>query len=429
MNGSSVGARHSVLTIRLSMNSMLTFLFIFYFCREAVVSIGAQIMRSDIANFFYVVAFLFLFVICCLYTRFRNLNATIVCYLLVTVAIGITLLLHPEYSSWFFYSETNKYYSISSRFLSPKGALWALAVVSLLSDPKKIIKCLKFTAFVLFAYYTLKFAQATIQGYWGVLDANLEPSQSTYNLDFGYNIIFPMAYFAGIALLEKRKLFWIPYVAGLFQVIVSGSRGAFIFAALLPAVFLPFAWKNLTEKQIQILKFVTVVILPLLILLFLNFQVFISGFAQFLMDRGFSSRTLLSIVNGTISEANGRDDIYAMSLELIKTGGPFGRGVYGDRTTIGQYFSWGYSHNIFLEMLVSFGYIGGGILILLLVICVIKCFTKWCTTNEDRICFVSFFVPSLKLLFSSSFWYLPQFWGLLAVFFILRRKYLRNSDA
>ena len=137
---------------------------------------------------------------------------------------------------------------------------------------------------------------------------------------------------------------------------------------------------------------------------------------------GLSSRTLKALATGSFSDGNGREEIYEMAIELIKTGGPFGRGAYGDRYYIGRFYRGGYSHNLFLELLVTFGYVGGPIVILALFIGVLKAYKACFGDHVRQMLFVAYGVTTCKLMFSYSFWYAQTFWVMIAFMIRWTRK-------
>lgn len=146
----------------------------------------------------------------------------------------------------------------------------------------------------------------------------------------------------------------------------------------------------------------------------MNYQIILMGLSAILSKYGIASRTLSSLLSESFSDGNGRDMIFSMAMDLIKTGGLFGHGVYGDRYVIGNYFRWGYSHNIFLELFVSFGYLGGSIACAVLLLGIVKLYRS-CDTLQKQVVFTTFLVTSCKLMLSNSFWYTAAFWALLAL--------------
>ena len=71
-----------------------------------------------------------------------------------------------------------------------------------------------------------------------------------------------------------------------------------------------------------------------------------------------SSRTIDSLAEGEFWHDNGRFDIWRLSLLAIKENPVFGQGFFGDRLYVGEELLWGYSHNVFLEVLSHFGIFG-----------------------------------------------------------------------
>jgi len=113
-----------------------------------------------------------------------------------------------------------------------------------------------------------------------------------------------------------------------------------------------------------------------------------------------------------------------MAIDMIKNGF-WGYGAYGDRYVIGRVYWVGYCHNIFLELLINYGWIIGGILCISIVVTSLKMLIT-CKNESWWICFVIFFVPSMKLLLSGSYWYLEAFWACIAVY-LMYRKHIRSE--
>lgn len=202
----------------------------------------------------------------------------------------------------------------------------------------------------------------------------------------------------------------------------NGSRGAVVWTVIMFLMILPFKWKKIGSKKkvwfVLILAVLSIAVVPIC----MNYHIILSRLSAIFTRYGISSRTLLSLMEGSFSDGNGREQIYALAIDLIKTGGLFGHGVYGDRYTIGNYFRWGYSHNIFLEFFVSFGYIGGIAASLFLVTGILRLY-RHCDTWKRQIVFITFLITSCKLILSNSFWYTPGFWALLALIIKWGRRY------
>ena len=130
------------------------------------------------------------------------------------------------------------------------------------------------------------------------------------------------------------------------------------------------------------------------------------------------SRTVDAIISGNIADPNGRLKLWSYSIEAIKDSPIFGHGLYGDRPYVGNTFRWGYSHNIVLEMMASFGVFGLAFCLLILFL-VLKYLTKK-DFKEDRSLLIIIVSICCKLFISDSFLYLDMFWMLIGLFILIR---------
>ena len=103
-------------------------------------------------------------------------------------------------------------------------------------------------------------------------------------------------------------------------------------------------------------------------------------------------------------------------LNMIKNGPFYGYGVYGERNIVYNLgIRWGYSHNIFLELLVSFGWLIGSIIIIVMVIGIVHFFVK-VKNKDERLLFVIFLTLSFELLLSNTLWLHVAPWALMALY-------------
>ena len=119
------------------------------------------------------------------------------------------------------------------------------------------------------------------------------------------------------------------------------------------------------------------------------------------------------LLKGSFSASNGRDRIWNAVIDAIRSGGPFGYGMFGDRPFVAPLHIAGYSHNLILELLVSFGVFG-----VVIVAYIIKDAVKMlfvCKDDDWKEIYLILFVGSCKLLLSFSFWYIWEFWAAAAV--------------
>lgn len=384
------------------------FLFLLFFCNKVFESFIARTLGNEHINIVYCIVFFSLLMVYLIY-HLNDMIGPVFIYILITCLFLATYLIHPEYSDWFHHS----LYGIVPAFLNPRGGIWALLIVWLgvMNDEREVFKYLKIAAWILFVYLSLKFFAAQSRGYWITYDVSGEMEQGIYSLEFGYDMVFPVVFMGAYACLSKRKIYYIPFLAGFLMIIMGGSRGAIIGPTIMFPLMIPFKCKSLgKEKCIMILMF----LIPVALLIYNYFDTLMEGLFVVLDQSGVSSRTIVSLLTGTFTDGNGREKIYEMALERIREGGLFGWGVYGDRYVIGEEFSWGYSHNLFLELFVTFGYLGGIILSVYLVFKIFSLYHK-CKDLNRQVIFMTFFCVSLKLMLSNSFWYTAAFWALIAI--------------
>ena len=234
-------------------------------------------------------------------------------------------------------------------------------------------------------------------------------------------MLLPAVYFGIRGFLTGNRKFYIPSAIGTLMILMGGSRGALVCVPISFFLAIPFKWNKMGQRTKKLIILLIVLSIPVIFLVYRYFNLIISAVFSMFSRFGLSSRSIDRIISGTFSAENGRDRIRDIVWELVKTGGPFGRGIYGERNAVGQYFKWGYAHNIALEMLCAFGYVGGSVLLVLLGIQIVKTY-KRCVSTEDMLVVATFLGTSMKLLFSDSFWYCDTFWALLAIIVIWKKK-------
>lgn len=397
---------------------LVAFIFISYFCSEAFRSLVARSIGSGIFDIVYNVLFIGAVFLLALSTKRKRLLKPALCYLIVALLFILTILIHPEYESWYFEAS----YGIQVQFFRAVGGIWAFLVVYLVTDKEKLYRYLKISCWILFVFLCLKFVSAQTRGYWVSYGADYSRLERDYNLGFGYNMLFPVIFFSAEAYLHRKKKYFIPFAIGSVLILLGGSRGAIVWVAVAFLFMLPYRWKSMSKTEKARSVALIIVIAPIVWLIYTNYDLLSQGLLFLLNSRGITSRTLTALLTGEFSEANGRDQIYEMTIERIRQGGLFGNGVFGERVIVGQRFRWGYAHNLFLELYAAFGYLGGTIVSLGLIISVIKT-AIGCTEFKEQIIFVTFLGASMKLMLSDSFWFNSAFWGLLAIMIMWRKQF------
>jgi len=346
----------------------------------------------------------------------RSLVVFIVVFLLF---LG-TLVVHPEYQEWF----TRETYGVEFFLYAPeRGVLWMFLMVEACGSFDRVWRNIKTSSILLIPYYSFTAYRAQAEGGWWGFDANGDLIQRSYDLDFGYGMGL-IILVAVIALLQKdskkpwTKLLWlIVAIMGLIGLIAFGSRGAFlclvvgiVMAAVLVAAY------AIVRRQIAVV-FLAVIVAIGFYLLYRNFTQLVSALNIYLTSRGIESRTLQGLAAGQILDDNGRGVIYSLVTEAFRQKPLLGYGVFGDRPIVGPSFIWGYSHNIFLEIFISFGLLFGSAIVLSLLIGCIRYFVKASDRTQTQLLLLVMAMCA-RLLVSDTFWGNPFFWVMLALLLV-----------
>lgn len=123
------------------------------------------------------------------------------------------------------------------------------------------------------------------------------------------------------------------------------------------------------------------------------------------------SRNLELIKNGGFLFGNSRNKIYSLVIDAIKGSPIIGNGAFGDRVATAHRYIWGHSHNIFLEILVNFGFLFGIPALLYLLNTLVAMINK--RRNILTIMYFSYLGAGTSLLTSNSFWLEPFIWAMI----------------
>ncbi|SFD31753.1 O-antigen ligase family protein [Ruminococcus albus] len=338
-------------------------------------------------------------------------------FILIVVICSLFLLKYLFNSSVGIWLSDNTYgfpavFGLDGGIFSAGVTAYYIIIIQKNSDT--VINGLKISNCFIIVYLLFMAYNRTKLGYFWVTGEGGISVQKAYNMSFGYYSCF-ISTLNVILWIKERKIYNI-IVSVVFSLlsIAYGSRGAII-------IYLIFAlslfWLFMKEANVA-KKLIIISAIFLFGSFFILFYSEIILFLQrILVYFGVSeSRTLESLLAGDISDTDTRDELWAIAKELIKDRFPFGYGVFGERPHIGKYYMWGYSHNIFLEIIIAFGFIG----VVLLTFFIIKSFSI-INSDADRgwiFIFILFFSQCGILLVSNSFWYHPYFWSAIAVGFI-----------
>lgn len=220
---------------------------------------------------------------------------------------------------------------------------------------------------------------------------------------------------------------WIVASLAVFILLSLGTRGPIVclvfFVAFYLVMFKQFR-HNVLSKGLIILSAIIVYFYSIEIAMF--YSVISEQF-------GLSTRVFDSIIGGQmtdIQESNGRDFIWGVTIERLRENRIWlDFHLYADRLYNPQGHQ--YVHNLELELLCDFGIIGGGVLILLLALLIIRAFKSVWKTEAVGLLLVFFSSSIMQLQFSESFLSTSVFWLFLGMCIAMvrdRNKFFMKSQ-
>lgn len=347
------------------------------------------------------------FAYCILKKEVPSLKAVLT-VLISAVLFAGAYLAHPE-NQYFFTRDT---YGIM-RVFRPDRPIFAVLFISMYRDkPERLLQALWIGSLGIAAGGAVEFAQMLRRGFWMEYNYAGRFVSTSYSLFFGYKMMMPCLVFMYTWLKKRSALNAILMAVVLVMILIGGSRGQLICLGVYLCLLL--LRSNLREFSIQKCLLLASVMAAGLAVLIIGPENISNGINQLLNKAGVSSRALTMTLSGQLADDNSRNAIWGRTLEVIKSGGFFGYGVYGDRPFIYPIHFAAFCHNIFLELMVSFGAVLGALLSLLLVGRSLYIVLK----REENLwidIFCIMLAVSAQLLVSMSFWYITAFWAAIEI--------------
>lgn len=220
------------------------------------------------------------------------------------------------------------------------------------------------------------------------------------------------------AFKTSNKISIITSIYSFVLLLSLGNRGSVLYTIIFIAICIIYK-----IKYTSVVKKLLVYTMIGIILYFIMY-VFLDNIYDQFEKIGLSTR-IFDKINENELDTSGRDLIYQKLLGELRYN-ILGFGLTGDRVFLKDSFA----HNIFIELLFSFGYIIGSIIIIILLYVVTKAYIK-AKNNDDYLFYmalVSFGL--LPLMTSSSFLVWPNFYMLIGYSItILKKRYtiIRNN--
>ena len=397
--------------------------FITYFSATALIALLSRILSIVGASFLARPTVLILIgvflVLSFISVPSRRWKDCVTLYVGIAIVFLLSYLLTPELSEWY----TNPNWGLAYRVFRIDRGIYAYLLIKIVEDPKRILKNLHISAIVWGLYLLLQTYQRVRLGYFITTENDgVTQAFSSDNLAYGYNCTFvALIFFARYRSSKSKGALVAGFVFSLLSVLY-GSRGCLL---VLGAYFIVVQYFKLREER-SFKKIAFAVLLVVLIATaYFFFDAIILVVSNIVSHFGIQSTNIAKLLNNSISEANGRDRLWAAVGSQIKETFPLGKGAFGDRLAAGRVFAWGYSHNIFLEMTASFGIVGVIILIVLIIQSIRILVSK--ENGYYTELFAIFFCCCMKLIVSDSFWYSSFFWGAIAIG-VCALKYIKYPD-
>jgi len=255
----------------------------------------------------------------------------------------------------------------------------------------------------------------------------------SYSQEYAY-MLLPAAIIIANRLFDRVRIFDV--VVFLFSMIFMfslGARGPMLCFALYIILKVLLMYKyNLIKtflyyvSLMMISVFVITCFNDILSYLFTSFQ-----------KMSLSVRTIISLMEGNFFKDDARNLLTKYSIDLIRNHPLTGVGIGNDRILLADkmrsiYFSsevagW-YPHNIFMELLLHFGFfIGGAIILYVLKLIYVSTIKNTDTNAIDVIC-IFMGIGFFPLLFSGSYFESPSFFMLIGLCLYQHKSYRLSKD-
>lgn len=208
-------------------------------------------------------------------------------------------------------------------------------------------------------------------------------------MTFSYNLLIPTTFMLIMCIREQRWYRLLFSIVGTLLIFFAGCRGAIVCLFVSAALYVFFFGKIDRRKKYSLIFLSFMVILVAVFF----WTPILSAISSRLEGVGFSSRTLSMLLESDFFDSSGREGIQARAWTVVNI---TGNGLWGDRVLIGNY-----PHNLFIELLVHYGWIIGILLSAMVLYLIINGLRRADENQSVMLCtLVAGFV---KLLLSGSY--------------------------
>lgn len=390
------------LVIRISKESRLQALFIFFWIYDSIIMSGVNFIAGYIGLSAYtyilcgvltavVVIYAIPAILHCI--RYRH----IAMYLLVIFGYVMTFFIFPENAKW-----------LKNNFFEFIFVILPLIFLGFVFNKIKI----PYRALLICSRVIIVFMLFIFLFYSG--------AQSDQSMGRAYTVL-PSVMFVTHNMISKWNI-WdvLATIAGGIFLLMCATRGPILLYLIF--VLLELSLMSEKHRKLYIVLIAVVLILGLSPLGIVLAEKLMGLFEE----AGFNVRIFEYFLSGNIMDDNGRNTLTENVFEMINRHPLIGNGIYSDRLATSS-IAWvgvdgSYVHNIIYELWCDFGYIIGSILLVLFVWGIIQ---SWKNNRENnfRVIFLILLLVYVgRLLMSSSYLELPGFWVCVGVCFECSRR-------
>lgn len=334
-------------------------------------------------------------VICSLVFLYINLSRLIIPILFEFIIAGIVIF------NYFVYCE-NRIYMRNA--LEDEYVYLLIMILCIYAADKELIeKAMIISACCVFAFDTLLFCTPV---YKNLL---IRYDYGGVHAVYSYSLLFPLVMFMYMVEFKERKVMIIPAIISAYiMCLYGGNRMAMIsFSSYL----LYILWRGFRRKKRMYKILIPITMIIVIAVIIINMKTLLSHIIDYGESRKLTFRILELIFEKDFLVSRGRNEIFSILIQkALSWNGMIGYGICGDRLLT---ITHEYAHNIFLELIIEFGWINGGLIsvgfILLLVYQVAR-------NHEYReLVIVLIALKIISLMVSGTFWNATFFWIYIAI--------------
>lgn len=237
------------------------------------------------------------------------------------------------------------------------------------------------------------------------------------NMGVAYRILPHLVMVMLYAVRKREKIDILLAIIGSVLLLACGTRGPVVGLALFLAVYVVFFYQS--KKKWYLVAGLSIVSLLMLV----DMRILIDPISLLLEHFGFSTRVVNALLSGELANDNGRNEIAFTMMSMLKANNYHAFGLAGDRNVV----LWmAYSHNIILELWITFGLYFGTFVFALICYILIRAVFLANSNEKGFIIALVFGGGFFKLFFTSSFLLEYQFFFLIGYCINIIRKYRKK---